>query len=182
MSNEPVRVDYSNPDEQAEVVEVQDEGAWLRFRSRETGKISSRNLGEENPMPIEDVRKWAAVWNKHGRAEWPDAWILVEPTKPISAAAMYKSAKGYGPTLTVMIRVSRETWREYSTSKDKLLDELAKLPAEAPAVIPLDGGLRYQCFGSTLGTFSASGEGLYEMVASAPCASIVLYGETIDPA
>ena len=173
---------YAVPDEKAEVVEVAGDLAWLRLRSEKTGEISARTFGEDDPRPIGEVRQWAEKWNSSGVARWPDAWISRAPSKPITAQAQYKDAKGYGPTLSVLIQVDGDHWRVYSKSKDKLLDELSKLAPDAPAIIPLDGGYRYQCFGSTLGVFEHADGGLFKQAKVAEYASVALYGEMIEPA
>ena len=174
---------YTVPDEKAEIVEVAGNLAWLRFRSDRTGQINGKaDLGEEDPRSIEDVRQWAEKWNSSGVARWPDGWILRPPSKPITAQAQYQDAKGYGPTLSVLIQVDAANWRIYSKSKDKLLEALAKLAPDAPAVIPLGGGYRYQCFGSTLSVFEPADGGLFKQAKVAEHASVALYGEMIEPA
>ncbi len=170
------------PSDRAEVVKAGDGLAFLRFRDGASGAINEKlTRGAHAPWPIDDVTSWANTWNERGVARWPRAWISVEPTQTVTAEAMHRDANCYGPTLEVMIRESASTWRIYSPSKDLLLAELSKLPPDAPAEIPLPNGRKYRCFGSTLGTFAPIGDDLFKRVDVAETASVVLYGEAVDP-
>ena len=126
------------------------------------------------------MRGWARDWNAKGVAGWPHAWVLAAPTRPITAAALIAETLTYGAALKVMIQVRGDMWRVYAPSKATLLETLAKLPGEALAQIPLDGGYRYQCFGSRSAAFVPRAAGLFEIARSAPDPAIALFGQLID--
>ncbi|MET3665881.1 hypothetical protein [Caulobacter sp. 1776] len=142
MNDQPINVSYSNPDEQAEVVVVGDLG-WLRFRSRTTGELNEMSdLGEEDPQPIDDVRKWASNWNRHGTAGWPDSWILSIPTRPMKAKLAAYLLNKLKPAEITWAPVSEKLFREVGRTVD-LAAQMAKLPPEAPAVFDVGGGYRF---------------------------------------
>lgn len=142
MENGTILVDYSNPDEQAEVVEVGSLG-WLRFRSRTTGKVNERaDLGEEEPQPIDEVRKWAAHWNKHGGAKWPDTWILMTPSRPMRARLAIDLLWRLRSAEPVWMPVSKDLYLPLGKTVD-LIKTLEALPGEEPAIIDAPDGQRF---------------------------------------
>lgn len=135
-------VDFSNPDEQAEVVEVGELG-WLRFRSQKTKRINERSdLGEEDPRPLEDVRAWAAHWNKHGKAQWPEEWILSTPSRPMRARLAVDLLWRLKRAELVWLPVGENLYQPLGRTLD-LIEKLKALPGEEPAVIEVDGGRRF---------------------------------------
>lgn len=65
------------PSDRAEVVQVDDGKAFLRFREAATGKLNERmTIGDNDPWPVGEVSSWAETWNEAGVARWPARWIL----------------------------------------------------------------------------------------------------------
>ena len=151
-------VDYSNPDAQAEIVKVGALG-WLRFRSGETGEVDEQaDLGEEDPRPLEDVEAWAASWNKHGEAHWPDAWILAPKQRPLKAglaADLLRRLRGK----IAWVPVGDDLFRALGP-KDNVVEALEALPREAAATVEFGGGDRFMITQITQNAMTPRSDGL----------------------
>lgn len=152
-------IDYHLPDQEAEVVAIGALG-WLRFRNRKTGKVNEwADLGEEDPHPIEEVREWAAYWNRHGKSSWPASWVLATPERAMRARLAVDLLRRLKRSELAWIPVGENLYRPLGRTHD-LIERLEALPGDEPAVIEVDGGYRFMITTADRIVVETRGDGL----------------------